>query len=274
MERRAKHAAIIGSVVLALLILKGARLTDPLENTLQAIFSPMARLVSAVGSGIFAGSPDHFPDREACEARVQDLERQLQNISVDHVQLRALEEENGILRKTLKYVQEKEYDAVMAHIISRSVVPSVSTFMIDRGAKDGLEAGMAVVVEDGLYVGKIYSIRERTAIVMLTPDPRSRVAISHPGEHRLIGLVEGRGNGVAEATLVPQREEMEVDDILVTSGTEEKVPADLVVGIVNRVFGEATDPFKGAAIQPMVSPESLNVVAVLRPRALRPEEEL
>ncbi len=272
MERRSKHAAIIGIVILLLLILRGAHLLDPVEDVLQWALSPVARILSVVGSDVPVGS-ERYPDIAACESHVQDLERQLQNISVDYVQLRALEEENETLRKTLQYVQEKEYDAVMGHVISRSVVPSVSTFMIDRGATDGLEVGMAVMVEDGLYVGKIYSIRDRTSIVLLTPDPRSRVAISQPGTHTLIGLVEGRGNNVAEATLVPQRERLEVDDLLVTAGTEEKVPADLVVGIVNRIFGEATDPFKSAAIQPLVSPERLKVVAVLRPRVLRPEDE-
>jgi rod shape-determining protein MreC len=242
----------------------------PVEDALRGLLAPLGSLATKVGVG--AGERlDNLGKDSACVEQTDELKRQLAHLSVDYVQLHALKEENAVLKNTLGFVEQQGYESVMANIISRSVVADRGFFMIDRGSKNGIELGMAVIFGDGIYVGKITKIYERTAIVTLTTDPESRVAVSLPGQHRLIGLVEGKGNGTALATLIPQDEEIFSNDVFVTSGTEEKVPPDLVVGIINQVLDESTDPFKEATIEPMVQTDYLNVVAVLRPKALRPE---
>jgi cell shape-determining protein MreC len=132
---------------------------------------------------------------------------------------------------------------------------------------------MAVVVGDGILVGKVTSLKERVSTVMLISDVSSRLAAASLGGSRLFGLVEGSGNQVARLTLVPQSEPLGRDDIIVTAGTEEKIPPHLVIGIVNDVQGTPTDPFKSASIEPLAKRDQLNIVMVLRPSALRPEEK-
>ncbi|MBU1034370.1 hypothetical protein KKD42_01070, partial [Patescibacteria group bacterium] len=61
------------------------------------------------------------------------------------------------------------------------------------------------------------------------------------------------------------------DDVVVTAGTEDKIPANLIVGIINEVEGKATDPFKSASLESLVKPERLSIVMVLLPSVLRPE---
>jgi len=271
MHRRSKTALIVSAALIALAILHITGLLIPVEDAGRSMLAPFARITNILGTMLSRRFEKH-DSLTQCEEKVTDLEHSLTGISVDYVRLRSLEEENAVLRKTLGYVQEKGYDAVMAHIISRSVDPLQSTFMIDRGASDGLEIGMASIIEDGVYIGKITTIHQRTAIVTLTSDPSSRVAISLSGQHRLIGLVEGKGNGTALATLIPQQESLHENDILVTSGTEEKIPANLIVGMVNKVLGLPTDPFKIATIEPLISPNYLEEVAILLPKALRPNQ--
>jgi len=270
MSRRLKTALIILGILIALALLHVTTILIPLENAVRGLLSPVARVVTSMGSKI-SYRLENFETLNECKDKTTDLEHRLTSLSVDYVRLRALEEENAVLRKTLDYLQKQGYDGVMAHIISRSVVPMQADFMIDRGSRDGLEIGMAAMVENGVYVGKISKLYDRTAVITLTSDPSSRVAISLAGQHRLIGLVEGQGNGSAIATLIPQQESLHENDILVTAGTEEKVPANLIVGMANRVMGLPTDPFKTATIEPMISPEYLEVVTILRPRALSPE---
>jgi cell shape-determining protein MreC len=72
-------------------------------------------------------------------------------------------------------------------------------------------------------------------------------------------------------TFVPQAEELRADDVIVTSGSEDKIPSDLVIGLVNEVDGKPTDPFKSASIQPIVQGDRLRLVSVLVPSALRPK---
>jgi len=160
---------------------------------------------------------------------------------------------------------------VPARIISRSSDERRVEVLIDKGSRDGLEVGMAVVAEDGLFVGKISELQPRISRIILVSDEQSRIAVATAGRGELIGVIEGRGNGTANVTLIPQQVELNTDDIIVTAGTEEKIPANLPIGLVNTVDGRQTDPFKHASIEPLLRIESLNLVLVLRSTALRPE---
>lgn len=270
MTRQVKTGIVIFVFITAVLLLHLTKIIYPLEEFARRVLSPLGSLTTKAGIIVsresrYAGGNSDYLDQ------IDELQRQIQHLSVDYVQLHALKEENEVLRRKLGFAEQQGYEAVVANIISRSVQPERGFFMIDRGSKNGLETGMAVIFGDGIYVGKITKIYDRTAIVTLTTDPSSRVAISLAGQHRLIGLVEGKGNGTALATLIPQEEEIKVNDVFVTSGTEEKIPPDLIVGLVNQIHDESTDPFKEANIEPVVQTAYLNIVAVLLPKALKPE---
>jgi len=269
MTRQGRTALTVLGAILALAVLHITTILVPVEDWLRSALAPLGSAATSAGTGLAKGFKGRMAI-EQCNEKTADLETRLSSVSVDYVRLRALEEENEVLRKTLGYIQREGFDAVMARVISRSAVPERALIMIDRGSKDGLETGMAVVVGDGVFVGKVSAIQERTATVTLLSDPQSRVAVARSGQRRLIGLVEGRSNWTAEVTLIPQQEALDTNDILVTSGTEEKVPPNLTVGQINKVESQPTDPFKQASLQPLVPLEYIETVAVLRPQALRP----
>ncbi len=269
MTRRANTVLTVAAALCVAVVLRAAGLLLPIEDFARNAMAYPASVLTA-WSGRLTERWGAAKGLDQCLEQKNDLERRLSSLSVDYVRLRALEEENAVLRKTLAYTQSQGYDAVMAQVISRSMAPDRAYFMIDRGSRDGLEDGMAVITGEGVFLGKITTVRERTANVTLTADPTSRVAVSLPGKHKLMGLVEGRGNGTAEVTLIPQQEALQANDVLTTAGTEDKIPADLVVGLVNEVSNRPTDPFKSAALEPLVRPESVEIVSVLRSQALRP----
>lgn len=270
MNRRHQTIVLVLGALVTLAILRVTNILLPVEDLIRYGLSPLGRVATSLGTSLSSVFNQDLSAKE-CNEALLDSESRLAGVSVDYVRLRALEEENEVLRKTLGYLQKQGFDAVMARVISRSAVPNKAVIMIDRGSKDGLELGMAAMVNDGILVGKITKIQERTAVVTLFSDPDSRVAVSKAGQRKLIGLVQGRGNWASEATLIPQQESLKKNDLLVTSGTEEKIPPNLIVGLVNHVIGQPTDPFKKAAIEALVPLEYLEVVAVLRPQVLRPD---
>jgi len=241
----------------------------PVEEGIGWILLPVGRAFGVVGFAVSERTAPS-PDAAVLQNQIRDLQARLSTVSVDYVKLKAFEEENAALKKIASFLTSSGYDHVGARVIARSTDPQTSSVLIDRGARDGLETGMAVIVGDGVFVGKIISLSQNVATVLLVSDHRSRIASARAGSQKLFGMIEGKGNGVAKLTLVPQAESLTRDDIIVTAGTEDKIPAHLAIGMVNDVEGQPTDPFKTATIEPLARPDSLSLVVVLRPGALRP----
>ena len=251
-------------------VLHAAHVLQPVENGLRGVMLPMARVFSGFGIQV-SGSITPSKNLAELESQIRDLDARIATKSVDYVKLKALEEENTSLRDVAKFLSTTGFDHLGANVIARSTDMQTASLIIDRGAKDGVEVGMAVVIGDGIFVGKVSAIRENVATVQLVSDRRSRIAASPAESQKLFGMVEGEGNGVAQLTLVPQSEPLQRDDIIVTAGTEDKIPAHLAIAMVNDVGGKPTDAFKTASLQPLAHTDGLNLVIVLRPVALRPE---
>lgn len=249
------------AVVAAVLGLAG--LLPPVRNGLRALTLPVIRSVSGTAGEVSSGE-------SGADARVQELEARLNTLTVDYVQLKALEEENRSLRAQAKFLETSGYDSVGARVIGRDIRGPRALLLIDRGSIDNVEVGHAVVTDEGLFVGKISRIEERVATVEIFTDPTSRVAASLIDRKELSGVVEGRGNGAAALTYVPNNSGLERDQVVVTAGTEERIPANLPIGIVNTVEGKSTDPFLTASIEPLARLDGITFVSVLRPAALRP----
>jgi len=263
------YAMALAMAVFTILYFSGS--LRPVENAFRWMTLPVARALAAIGYEVGSGN-DKNENPAVMQERIKELESRLSIITVDYVKLRALEEENRSLRKVAAFISNSEYDHVGARVIARSTEPRVATILIDRGSKDGLELGMPVIAENGIFVGKIISLNERTSTVLLVSDERSRLAVSLVGAKELIGMVQGNGNNVARLTFIPQTLPLKTDDVIVTAGTEEKVPANLTVALVNKVDGKPTDPFKTATLEPLARVDQLDMVLVLRPTALRPVE--
>lgn len=269
MQRRYSSSLIVIIVVLSLAVLHGVGALSPIESLLRRALLPPVRAVATAGSGL-AGAIYPDPSAAQLKDRVTELEARLDTMTVDYVRLKALEEENVSLKAIAKFISGSGFDYVPARVIARSPDVRSATVTIDRGTADGVEMGMAVVVGDGIFVGKITSVHERIATVTMVSDERSRVAAATAGTSTLLGIVEGKGNNAAHLTLIPRHIPLAVDDSIVTAGTEEKIPANLVIGLVNSVNDRETDPFKEAAIEPLAHVDRLGLLLVVRPSVLRP----
>ncbi|MFA5129621.1 MAG: rod shape-determining protein MreC [Patescibacteria group bacterium] len=262
-----ERAWIIGLAVVGIgAVIALAGFARPIRNVATNALVPIAEIFSRVGLGT-ARLFRVDADAKTANARVADLEARLTAESVDYVRLRALEEENILLRAQANFISESGYKTLGARVISRAMTHESAVVMIDRGTKDGAAVGNAIVTQGGILVGKIIEAGDRTASVMLISDTRSRVAASISGDKNVMGIVEGRGDGVAHLTLVPQSEPLKKDQVIVTSGTESSVPSNLTVGLVNDVSSAPTDPFKDAVIEPLAPLDHLEIVSVIVPGA-------
>lgn len=245
----------------------GAALVLALIFFVQSLFgNPLARLqtpLAAFGTWLGRLSDTYVRSETSVVHENETLKRQLQQYAIDAVELETLRQENAQLEHQLAFFERQAYRHLGAHVISRSTGPLTSTFIIDRGRRDGLEIGMPVVVEDGVLIGKILSVRGSSAVVSSVTDPASRVAASVLNVSRTVGTIEGAVGSILNLTFVPQDETLRVDDLIVTSGLEPLVPAGLVIGLINSVESDPTEPFQSAAVQPFVSYRHYASVSVI-----------
>ena len=195
--------------------------------------------------------------------RLSALNTQVAALATDRAELERLRDENARLRDRLSFQERTRFASVQASIVLRDASGPTRRFVVDRGTNDGVFPGSAVVVGDGLFVGKVIQATPATATVAEATAPGEKTAVTLLNLTRTIGLAEGDGSPLLDMRFIPHDQSVEVNDLIVTSGLEDHVPAGLVVGVVNAVTDQSEAPFQGAVIEPTADLKRETSVSIL-----------
>ena len=88
-------------------------------------------------------------------------------------------------------------------------------------------------------------------------------AVGLINEHQTIGIAKGLQNGLLEISYIPLDEQVNINDIVITSGLEEGVPSGLIVGLINAIDIDETGLFQKAIVEPIIDARLLTEVFVL-----------
>ncbi len=231
------------------LILGGLILLCAILAVSSVVFSGPARQVSLATADLFApalgaissasreterilGDLFGLLNEEGITERLQTLESRSRYWQD---RARELEVENAELRRQLDVTQASNHTIVTARIIGGPTGPFAHSVIIDAGAINGLREGSTVT--SGRYlVGRIIGVGERASRVLLLTDPNSRVPVRiGPGGTRAI--LTGDGTDFPLLQLPSDREQLETDGRVVTSGTGGVFARDVPVGHVEAATG-------------------------------------
>lgn len=215
------------------------------------IFGPLQQMGVAIGSFFTRSSTMTF-----------EKEENLQTIQ-EKILLNKLQKENTQLKLLLDFTERQPYTSVTASILSHSISPLQSTFLIDRGEKDGIALGDPVIVADGVLIGRIIKLSSSYAVVRALVDRQSKIAAALLHEQETMGVVEGTMGGFLSMDLIPQDVTLLPGEIIVTSGLETSVPSDLFLGTIAIINKNEQNPFQNATIQPLIDYRSYKIVSVL-----------
>jgi rod shape-determining protein MreC len=240
----------------------------PIENAVTWALNPVMSELYVVGAGVRSGFHD-YEDKGKLESRLKELEAKVNSLTAENARYRTLEEENKILRKHLEFLEDKQYGHVIGNVISRGEVTGASdlieTVVIDKGRVHGLYPGLVAVTEDGVVAGKLTDVKERSAEICLVNNENCRLAAAIMGEKKTSGIVQGELGLTIRMDFIPQTQIVEEDRLVITSGLEEQIPRGLAVGRVAKVTRESNELWQTATIEPLVNPEDLIIVSVLKP---------
>jgi rod shape-determining protein MreC len=141
---------------------------------------------------------------------------------------------------------------------------------IDRGASDGVERMMPVVVAHGV-VGRIHSVDASSADVLLLSDRNSSIAVR---VERSRARANVRGTGSPDLTRLEyalRSDDMNEGDVLVTSGTDGVFPRGLPVGRIAGLKRTGQGLYQRADVAPIVDVTKLEEVLVITSSDRPPE---
>lgn len=245
-----------------------AALAFVFRGSVARALAVVQRPLVAAGTWVSIHAIGIFDAAAVSPERLAELEAQRDAAAVNHAELERLRAENEELRAQAGFVSRTRSRAVTASVVSRSVGPEASAFVIDRGQNDGIEVGDPAVSGDGILVGKVSAVTAGSATVRVVSDRDSATAVSLLNGTRTIGIAQGMSGALLSLKYIPQDERVAVNDIVVTSGLEERVPGGLIVGIVNTVTSDPSAPFQEAVLEPLGDVRRMYTVSIVISEAL------
>jgi len=192
-------------------------------------------------------------EADALRGRVQDLDQQV-------ARLGEVELENARLRQLLAFRQTLTGQLLTAGIIGQDATGLSRTITIDQGTAAGVTRGAAVLAPGGI-VGQVFLVSPHAARVMLVTDHNSGVdAVVQRTRGR--GIVEGTADGRCGLKFVKRTEDLQVGDVVVSSGIDGIFPRGLPIGRIVAVDKQGQGLFQYAQIEPAVDMETLEEVLV------------
>ena len=98
----------------------------------------------------------------------------------------------------------------------------------------------------------------------MSNDDLSKIAARIQNKSRTIGVVEGEFGLGIKMRLIPQTEMIKEGDVIVTSGLEQKVPGNIVIGQIKNIVNEPEELFQEAALESMVDFNKINIVNIIK----------
>lgn len=170
--------------------------------------------------------------------------------------------------KELEEIQEQnpENTYASAFIIGRDTMDMFGGFTVDIGTLQGVEKGDVVVSDDGYLVGIVREANLASCKIMTVLHP-SFAAASAISRTRDNGIVAGSADYAAEGLCLmsnlPRRNDIEKDDLVITTGLGGVFPQDMLIGTVHELLPEVSGKSLQAVVKPGVDILSLTHVFVL-----------
>lgn len=205
---------------------------------------------------VFVSHGDLIEENERLREELLFAQRELQllaGLATENSRLRALQEASASV----------DGRVLTAEIINISSNPGSRRVLINRGATDGVLEGQALLDANGL-MGQVTEVLPFTSWVMLITDSRhgTPVQVNRNGER---AIARGSRGDIPELELeyVPDTSDIEVGDLLVSSGLGQRFPKDYPVAVVTSVVHDRGQPFARIKARPLAQMDRTRHVMLL-----------
>ncbi|MDP2790991.1 MAG: rod shape-determining protein MreC [Rectinemataceae bacterium] len=178
--------------------------------------------------------------------------------------------ENARLKEQLGFAQNLTGIKASAQIIAKDPGNIYASYIIDKGISSGIGKNMAVAAfQNGMQglAGKIVEARNGTSVVLPIFDKRFFVS-ARLSRTRSEGLVSGQGSADNPLVMryIPKLNaaEIQIGDMVVTSGLDSIYPSDLAIGRVKEVLMPEYSSSAVILLEPSLSFSRLEYLFVIQ----------
>lgn len=239
-----------------------------LDGALASVAAPFQNAATGVSRWI-GGKTGYFGDMEALTEENKRLRETVDILSSENRRLKLVEQESKKLSELLQ-VDEKypDYEKTGAQAIASNTSNWFTSFIINKGTRDGLAENLVVLANGGL-VGRIVKASRSTSEVLAITDEGSSVSVKCVRTEDL-GFLRGdltlMQSGLCRMEFVSLDAEIMEDDELVTSHLGDIYPPGITVGYVKEVRLDDKGLTKYAIVQPSADVQNIETVLVITER--------
>ncbi|MBP1609348.1 MAG: rod shape-determining protein MreC [Acidobacteria bacterium] len=216
------------------LVLLSLQITDPagvllIRKMVLMAQSPFINSASRISTAVGGVWTDYI-ELHGVRKENRELQDTVRQLSLRQKQMEEMQQENNRLRQLLSVTELSPIATIGARVIARTPDFLSSILYIDRGQKDGIRVNAPVMSGLGI-VGRIVLVSTGDSQVQLITNPDASVGAMLE-RNRLPGVLRGSGNSRLEMNYISNTEQVELGDLVVTSGLDGIYPKGLPVGRV------------------------------------------
>lgn len=223
-------------------------LSPRVRATLTSAVEPLWQL-AALPLSVWRWGGTHLSRQERLAGENIALRRELQLRDAQIARLEAVAQENARLRELLGGKAGYRLAVRMAGIVEVDLDPWRQRVRLDLGSAEGVEVGQAMIDAGGM-LGQVVDVSARGATALLLTDANHAVPVQVVRTGlRLVAVGTGRSDALRVPN-IPRSADVQVGDVLVTSGIGGRFPAGFAVGRVVSVAPDESRLFLEAEAVP------------------------
>lgn len=239
--------------------------TSMLNNLLGTVATPFRYGFRAIGNA-FGGFSDYVTEFNSLKQENEEMAEKIAKLEREVAHVKVLEGENEWLRGYLGMKTNLEkFELIDATVIGREANSYMTLYTLNKGTLHGVRVDMSVVTENGV-VGRVENVGVNWChVTVITENASSVGAVCARSGAR--GIVDGslglRENGTCAMNYIDEFADVEVGDIILSSGSGGIYPYGFVIGTVTEITHDEAGRSLSAILEPAVNFETMTKVMLV-----------
>lgn len=259
------------SVSLLLLIFRTGRIVKVGRALSLYLLAPNPRIVSKLLSET-GRIGESISQLVSAREENKILQERITSLLQEREKLQEAISESKRLKRILNYQEETPYELVSARVVGWTPSLFSSALLINKGINQGFEKDTPVVAwqeggnsqDNGMaVVGRISESGPDMSKVLLITDSNSELA-AMVQRSREKGVIAGTGERSLLLKYLSPTADLEIGDLIITSGMGRIFPAGLVIGSVEEVLRGVGGLEKRARVVPRLNINQLEDVQIIK----------